>query len=219
MIEIAKYIDHTLLKGDAVKEDIKSLCSQAVKYGFASVCVNPYFIEDAAGFLADSDVKVGAVAGFPIGANCPNIKAIEAEDCVKRGAQEIDMVMNISALKMKDYDLVKQDIKGVVDRCKNISSGIVVKVIIENCYLTDDEKRAACEIVAESGADFVKTSTGMMGSGATVEDVKLMKSVVGDKIKVKAAGGVRTYQQALDMIEAGASRIGTSSGIGIISGR
>ena len=213
--QLAKLIDHTLLKPYATKDDVKRLCEEAKKYGFWSVCVNPTYVSLATGILGDSDVKVCSVVGFPLGANTPEVKALEAERAVNDGASEIDMVMNIGALKSRDYELVKEDIRKVVDRAK-ARKDTVVKVIIEAGLLTDDEKVLACRLVKESGADFVKTSTGFNAPGATVHDVKLMRSVVGSDFGVKASGGIRTYHDAAKLVEAGANRIGTSSGIAII---
>jgi len=213
--QLAKLIDHTLLKPDATKDDVKRLCEEAKKYGFWSVCVNPTYVSLATEILGDSDVKVCCVVGFPLGANTPEVKALEAERAVNDGASEIDMVINVGALKSRDYRLVKEDIRKVVERAK-ARRDTVVKVIIETGLLTDDEKVLACRLVKESGADFVKTSTGFNASGATVEDVKLMRSVVGSDFGLKASGGIRTYRDAAKLVEAGANRIGTSSGIAII---
>ncbi|ORC34821.1 deoxyribose-phosphate aldolase [Marispirochaeta aestuarii] len=212
--EIASMIDHTLLKADAVPEQISKLCTEAGEYGFASVCINPCYVPLAAKELAGSDVKVCTVIGFPLGANTSQIKAEEAMLAVEQGASEVDMVMNIGALKAGDYALVESDIRSVV----RAAGRALVKVIIETFYLSEEEKIKATEIVARSGAAFVKTSTGFAGGGATVEDVRLMKKAAGNLIRVKAAGGVRNYDDALAMIEAGASRIGTSGGISIVEG-
>jgi deoxyribose-phosphate aldolase len=215
--QLAKLIDHTLLKPDAAKADIKRLCEEAEKYGFWSVCVNPTYVSVAIDILGETDVKVCSVVGFPLGANTPEVKALEAETAIKDGASEIDMVMNVGALKSCDYELVKRDIRGVVGRAK-AQKDTVVKVIIETGLLTEDEKVLACRLVKESGADFVKTSTGFNAPGANVNDVKLMRHTVGSDFGVKASGGIRTYSDAKKLIEAGASRIGTSSGIAIIEG-
>jgi deoxyribose-phosphate aldolase len=212
--EIASMIDHTLLKADAVPEQISRLCAEARDYSFASVCINPCYVPLAAKELAGSDVKVCTVIGFPLGANTSQIKAEEAMLAVEQGAAEVDMVMNIGALKAGDYALVESDIRSVV----RSAGRALVKVIIETFYLTEEEKIKATEIVARSGAAFVKTSTGFAGGGATVEDVRLMKKTAGNLVRVKAAGGVRNYEDALAMIEAGASRIGTSGGISIVQG-
>ncbi len=213
--QLAKLIDHTLLKPDATKDDINRLCEEAKKYGFWSVCVNPAYVSLATEILAETDVKVCSVVGFPLGANAPEVKALEAERAVNDGASEIDMVINIGALKSRDYELVEEDIRKVVERAK-ARRDTVVKVIIEAGLLTEDEKVLACRLVKESGADFVKTSTGLNAPGATVEDIKLMRSVVGSDFGVKASGGIRTYRDAAKFVEAGANRIGTSSGIAII---
>lgn len=212
--DIAKMIDHTLLKATATPAQIRTLCAEAKEHGFASVCINPCYVPLAAAELKGSEVMVCTVIGFPLGANETQIKAEEAMLAVEQGAAEVDMVINIGALKAGDYAKVESDIRSVV----RASGRARVKVIIENVYLTDEEKRKATEIVRDSGAAFVKTSTGLAGGGATVEDVKLMKEVAGGIIEVKAAGGVRSYEDAVAMIEAGATRIGTSGGIGIISG-
>lgn len=213
--QLAKLIDHTLLKPDATKDDVKRLCEEAKKYGFWSVCVNPTYVSLATDILGDSDVKVCSVVGFPLGANTPEVKALEAERAVNDGASEIDMVMNIGALTSRDYESVKEDIRKVVESAK-ARKDTVVKVIIEAGLLTEDEKVLACRLVKESGADFVKTSTGFNAPGATVHDVKLMRSVVGSDFGVKASGGIRTYRDAAKLVEAGANRIGTSSGVAII---
>ncbi len=212
--DIAKMIDHTLLKATATPEQIRVLCAEAKEHGFASVCINPCYVPLAAAELKGSEVMVCTVIGFPLGANETQIKAEEAMLAVEQGAAEVDMVINIGAMKAGDYAKVESDIRAVV----RASGRARVKVIIENVYLTDEEKRKATEIVRDSGAAFVKTSTGLAGGGATVEDVKLMKEIAGGIIEVKAAGGVRSYEDAAAMIEAGATRIGTSGGIGIISG-
>ena len=214
--QIAKLIDHTLLKPDATKDDIKRLCDQAKKYGFWSVCVNPIYVSIATEILGDAPVKVCSVVGFPLGANASEVKALEAERAVNDGASEIDMVINIGALKSRDYELVKEDIRKVVKRAK-ARKDTVVKVIIETGLLTEDEKVLACKLVKESGADFVKTSTGFNAPGATVHDVKLMRSAAGPNFGVKASGGIRTYRDAIKLIEAGANRIGTSAGVAIMA--
>lgn len=213
MKTIAEMIDHTILKPEATKSEIEQLCKEAMDYKFAAVCVNPYYVSYCKEILKGSNVKVATVIGFPLGANTKELKAFEALDAVNNGADEIDMVINIGALKDKDYEVVKNDIKLVVDIAKDKA---IIKVIIETALLTDEEKVKACEISMESGADFVKTSTGFSTGGATVEDVKLMKSVVGDKLEVKASGGVRDLDAANKMIKAGATRLGTSSGIKIV---
>lgn len=212
-MDIKSMIDHTLLKPDSTKEGISLLCEEAKKYEFAAICVNPYYISLCKELLKDSDVRIATVVGFPLGANTKETKAFETIDAIKKGAQEIDMVINIGALKNKDYDVVMDDIKAVVDAAKGEA---IVKVILETCLLTDEEKKKACEISLEAGADFIKTSTGFSTGGATIEDVKMMKSVAGDKMEVKASGGIRDLETANKMIEAGATRLGTSSGIKIV---
>jgi len=212
--QLAKMIDHTLIKPTATKGDVIKLCEEAKRYNFGCVCVNPLYVSLAVQLLRGTKVKVSSTVGFPYGSTLPEVKAFETKRCLENGAQEIDMVMNIGALKSKECETVKKDIEAVVN-LKRSFSGIVVKVIIETGYLTDEEKVIACKLAEESGADFVKTSTGIVG-GATIEDVKLMRKTVGKGIGVKAAGGIRTLKQALAMIEAGANRIGTSTGVAII---
>ncbi len=211
-MKLNKMIDHTILKADAKREDVLKYCEEAKEYDFMSVCVNSCNVKIVKKALDGSDVKVCCVVGFPLGAMATETKAFEAKYCVDNGADEIDMVINIGALKDENYDYVKKDIEEVV----KASNGKVVKVIIETCLLSDEEKKKACELAKEAKADFVKTSTGFSTGGATAEDVKLMKSVVGDELKVKASGGVRTKEDAMKMIEAGADRIGASSGINIV---
>jgi deoxyribose-phosphate aldolase len=206
-------IDHTLLKADATKEMIEKLCREAMEYQFKAVCINPTYVEYCTHLLKDSDVKVATVIGFPLGASTKEAKAFETSDAINKGAEEIDMVINIGALKDRDYKKVKDEIEAVVDAAK---SKAIVKVIIETCLLTEEEKIKACELSMEAGANFVKTSTGFSTGGATIEDVKLMKSVVGDSLEVKASGGIRDLQTAKNMIDAGATRLGTSSGINIV---
>lgn len=213
---IGNMIDHTLLKADATENAIRKLCGEAKEYEFAAVCVNPYYVKLANSLLKDSNVKVATVIGFPLGANTSEIKAFEAENAIKNGADEVDMVINIGALKNKDYDLVKEDIKAVVNAAKDKA---LVKVIIETCLLTEEEKIMACKLSEEAGANYVKTSTGFSTGGATVEDVKLMKEVVGDRLKIKASGGIRDYEKAKAMVDAGASRIGASASIDIVKGK
>jgi deoxyribose-phosphate aldolase len=208
-----KYIDHTLLKQNATREQIITLCQEAKKYDFASVCVNPTWVHTCAEQLAGSDVKVCTVIGFPLGATTTAVKAFETKNAIENGATEIDMVINIGALKDKHMTLVTEDIRAV----KTAAGKLVVKVIIETCLLSDEEKVLACEAALSAGVDFVKTSTGFSTAGATVEDVRLMKSVVGSKALVKAAGGVRTYEDLVAMIDAGADRIGTSAGIALLN--
>ena len=213
---IARLIDHTLLKPDATPDQIAQLCFEARKHGFASVCINPAWVKLCAQLLHGSPVKVCTVIGFPLGATAPEVKAFETRNAIESGATEIDMVINIGALKARDLDLVARDIRGVVDAAH--ASGAVVKVIIEAVLLTDEEKTVACLLSKEAGADFVKTSTGFASGGATVHDVELMRRVVGPEMGVKAAGGVRTYADAESMIKAGATRIGASAGVKIIQG-
>jgi len=215
--ELAKIIDSTNVKATATKSEIKSLCKEAVQYGFRCAVVNPFYVKLAAKLLKGSNVKVCSTVGFPFGVSLPEIKALEAVKAVEDGAEELDMVINLSAFKSGDNDFVKRDIAAVVD-VKRLSKEITVKVIIETAYLTKDEKIIACKLVKEAGADFVKTSTGFFGGGATVEDVRLMRQTVGKDMGVKAAGGIRTFADAVAMIEAGANRIGTSTAAAIIKG-
>jgi deoxyribose-phosphate aldolase len=213
---IAAMIDHTLLKPDATPDLIAQLCYEARKYHFASVCVNPTHVKLCAELLKGSPVKVCTVIGFPLGATAPDVKAFESQKAIDEGATEIDMVINIGALKANDYDLVARDIRGVVNTSH--SQDALVKVILETSLLTREEKIAACLLSKEAGADFVKTSTGFGGGGATVEDVALMRRVVGPEMGVKASGGVRDYEDARKMVEAGATRIGASAGVKIVQG-
>lgn len=210
--EVAKLIDHTLLKAVATPDQIASLCAEAAEYHFASVCVNPCNVAQCAKLLAGTDVKVCTVIGFPLGANTSETKAFEARDAIAKGATEVDMVINIGALKAGDTETVYQDIKAVVDAAK----GVLVKVIIETCYLTDEEKVLACKAATRAGADFVKTSTGFGTGGATPQDVSLMKASIAPNMKVKASGGIRTYEDTLAMVKAGAMRIGASAGVQIV---
>jgi len=207
-------LDHTLVKSDATKEDVERMCMEAEKYGFGCVCVNPTYVSLATQLLKETNVKVSSTVGFPFGVTLPEVKAFEAWRALENGAREIDMVINLSALKSGDYETVRKDIEMVVD-IKRLYRDVTVKVIIETGLLTDKEKVLACKIAKEAGVDFVKTSTGLFG-GATVEDVRLMRKTVGREMGVKAAGGIRTLQQALAMIEAGADRIGTSTAVAII---
>lgn len=213
---LAKMIDHTLLKPDATQEQIAQLCFEARKHGFASVCINPTWVELCAKLLQGSAVKVCTVIGFPLGATSPEVKSFETQVALDHGATEIDMVINIGALKARDLELVATDIRGVVQASH--ARGAIVKVIIEAILLTDEEKTIACLLSKEAGADFVKTSTGFASGGATANDVALMRRVVGPDMGVKAAGGVRTYEDAENMIKAGATRIGASAGVKIIQG-
>ncbi|MCF2680144.1 deoxyribose-phosphate aldolase [Faecalicatena contorta] len=210
----SKYMDHTVLKATTTESTVKRFCDEAKEYGFASVCVNPYWIPFVAEQLAGTDVKACAVIGFPLGANKTEIKAMEAKLAVEDGAQEVDMVINVGALKDGKYDYVENEIKAVVDVSHPQA---LVKVIIETSELTDEEKIKACELAVAAGADFVKTSSGFGSGGATVQDVKLMKSVVGDKCQVKASTGINNREICDAMIEAGAVRMGTSKGIYIVN--
>jgi deoxyribose-phosphate aldolase len=213
---VTRMIDHTLLKADATKAEIEKLVGEAIEYSFASVCVNPTWVKTAADLLAEApEVKVCTVIGFPLGASTPETKAFEAKNAIDNGATEVDMVINIAALKDNQDDLVEKDILAVVEAAKGKA---LTKVIIETCLLTNEEKIRACELSVKAGADFVKTSTGFSTGGATVEDIRLMRKTVGPEIGVKASGGVRSREDALAMVEAGATRIGASSGVSISKG-
>ncbi len=212
---IAATIDHTLLKPQATRADIQAVCEEAVRYGAASVCVNPCYIELVAQLLENTPVTPCCVIGFPLGANTPAVKAFEAADAVLRGAREVDMVLNIGAVKSGQWALVQRDIAGVVAAVKGRAA---VKVILETCLLTDEEKVRACAVAKAAGADFVKTSTGFSTGGATVEDVRLMREAVGKDMGVKASGGIRSYADAKAMLDAGASRIGASATAKIVAG-
>ncbi|MDI6855321.1 MAG: deoxyribose-phosphate aldolase [Candidatus Thermoplasmatota archaeon] len=212
--QLARMIDHTNLKPFATSEDIKKLCSEAKKYDFATVCVNPYWVSLVSELLLGTDIKVCTVVGFPLGANTLEVKLFEAKDACRNGSQEIDVVMNIGALKDKNYELVKREIFKIAEEVGKVP----VKVIIECCYLSEEEKVKACELAKEAGARFVKTSTGFGVSGANVEDVALIRRVVGENFGIKAAGGIKTAEQALKLIEAGATRIGASASVEIIEG-
>ena len=207
-----KMIDHTVLKADTPLETVKRICDEAMEYGFASVCINPCHVAYCADYLKDSDVNVCTVIGFPLGANTSAVKAFETKNAIANGADEIDMVMNIGALKDKNYDLVRDDVKAVVEA----ANGTLVKVILETCLLTEDEIKKACELCVEAKADYVKTSTGFSTRGATIEDVRIMKEAVHGKAKVKAAGGVRTPEDMVKIVAAGADRIGTSEGCSLV---
>ena len=207
-----KYIDHTILKATASSADVQKLCEEAIEYEFYSVCVNGCYVADAKHLLQGTDVKVAAVVGFPLGAMTTAAKVFEARDAVENGASEIDMVINVAKLKDAEFEFVENEIRQI----KEAIGDNVLKVIIEICYLTDEEKVKACELSLAAKADFVKTSTGFGTDGATYEDVKLMKSVVGDNAKVKASGGVRDKETAQKYIDLGAERLGTSSGIDIV---
>lgn len=212
-IKLNKYIDHTLLKPEATKQDIINLCNQAKEYDFATICVNTCWTSFCKELLKDSNVGITNVVGFPLGACLTEVKAFEVKKAIENGADEIDMVLNVGALKDENYDLVLNDMKEV----KKAAGDHVVKVILENCLLTREEIIKTCELAVEAGLEFVKTSTGFNKSGATVEDVKLMSEVVKNKAQVKAAGGVRTYEDAIEMINAGATRLGTSGGVNIVN--
>lgn len=211
---LASYIDHTILKADAQVKDVEKLCKEAAEFEFASVCVNAANTKQAAELLKGTVVKVCTVVGFPLGATLPQVKAFEAEEAIKNGAGEVDMVINVGALKSGLLDIVENDIKAVATACKNKA---LLKVIIETCLLTNEEKVTACELAKKAGADFVKTSTGFSTSGATVEDIKLMRKTVGPTMGVKASGGVRDLETSLKMIEAGATRIGASASVNIVN--
>ena len=212
MNSLSSLIDHTNLRPDALHSDIEILCKEAIQYKFASVCINPVYVSYAKSILKDENPKVCSVVGFPLGADSEEMKYAEARFLIFQGVDEIDMVMNIAFLKERKLDLVKNETKKVVEA----ADGNCVKVIIETSLLNQDEKALACNIVMESGAAFVKTSTGFSSSGATLEDVRLIKKVVGDRVGIKASGGIKTKNEALKLIEAGATRIGTSRGVEII---
>lgn len=212
-MNINKLIDHTALKPNTTKESILKLITEAKTYDFASVCVNPCWIELAHQELKNTDVKVCTVIGFPLGANTTEVKVFEAKDAIEKGAQEIDMVINIAMLKDKEYDYVENEIHQIVEAAKDKA---IVKVIIEACLLTDEEKIKACELSQKAGADFVKTSTGFSTGGATVHDIALMRKTVGAEMGVKASGGVHTHEEALAMVEAGANRIGASASVKLL---
>ena len=213
-MKLNKYIDHTLLKQDATEQQIDRLLSEAREYDFVSVCVNPCWVSYAKTALVDTDVKVCTVVGFPLGATTSAVKAYETKEAIQNGADEIDMVINVGALKSGNAALVESDIRAVVEA----SGDKLVKVIIEACLLTDEEKVLACQLAQKAGADFVKTSTGFSTGGATLSDVKLMRQTVGADMGVKAAGGARSYADAVAFVEAGATRIGTSAGVAILKG-
>ncbi len=213
-MELNKYIDHTLLKPESTKEQIINVCKEAKENNFASVCVNPTWVKTVSEALAGTDVMTCTVIGFPLGANTSEVKAFETKNAIENGADEIDMVINVAALIEGNNQLVLEDIKAVVAA----SGEKTVKVIIETSLLNDEQKRTACELILEAKADFVKTSTGFNGGGATEADIKLFKSVVEDNCLIKASGGVRSYEDAMLMINAGANRIGTSGGVSIIKG-
>ena len=214
--DLAQKIDHTLLKPEATEKLVENLCAEAMEYGFCSVCVNPWCVPLCARALRRSSVKVCTVIGFPLGATTPETKAYETRNVIGEGAQECDMVINIGALKSGDYGLVERDIRGVVRAAR---SSTVVKVILETCLLTDEEKVKGCEIAKKAGADYVKTSTGFSTGGATAEDIALMRRTVGPEMGVKASGGVRSREDAEKMVMAGATRIGASASVKIVSGK
>lgn len=213
-MKIARFIDHTALKPNTTEDQIRKLCAEAKEHGFASVCVNPTWIKLCADMLAGTDVKVCTVIGFPLGANTPETKAFEAKLAVEQGAGEVDMVLNVGALKSGNIELVELDIRTV----RNAVPTATLKVIIETCLLTDDEKVVACQLSQKAGANFVKTSTGFSTGGATVEDIRLMRNTVGQEMGVKASGGIKDFAGAQDMIEAGATRLGCSAGVAIMLG-
>ena len=212
---VAGMIDHTLLKADATEAQIAKLCQEAKEHGFASVCVNPGYVPEAAEALKGTDVRVCTVIGFPLGATSSEAKAAETADAIAKGAAEVDMVVNVGRIKSGNWDYVRSDIAAVVNAARGRA---LTKVIIETCLLTDDEKIRVCEIAKEAGADFVKTSTGFSTGGATAADIALMRKTVGPDMGVKASGGIHSTEEAIALIEAGASRIGASAGIAIISG-
>lgn len=214
--ELARMIDHTILKAEATEKEIEKLCKEALEYNFASVCVNPSMVEKAYSLLKESEVKVCTVIGFPLGATTTEVKAFETEDVIKKGATEVDMVINVGKLKEGNLEYVKKDIEAVVNAAKGKA---LTKVIIETCLLTDEEKVTACKLSKEAGADFVKTSTGFSTGGATASDIKLMRETVGKDLGVKASGGVRSLEDAMAMIENGATRIGASASIAICEGK
>jgi deoxyribose-phosphate aldolase len=210
--QLANMIDHSLLKPNSTLEELKKTCQEAIEYKFKAVCINPIFVAEAVSLLKGTDVIVCSVVGFPFGTHSATTKAFEASEVIRLGAKEVDMVIRVGALKDKKDQEVLEDIRAVVDTAK----GYPVKVILETCYLTDEEKIRGCRLVREAGGSFVKTSTGFASGGATVEDVTLMRKTVGKDFGVKAAGGIRTLEDALKMIEAGATRLGTSSSVAII---
>ena len=212
--EIASLIDHTLLKPDASRDEIRKLCQEAAHFGFASVCINPWYVPLAAEMLRGTNVKICTVVGFPLGATLPQVKIYEAEEAIKLGAQEIDMVINIGALKSGQDDVVESDIRGVVEASHH--GGAICKVILETALLTQQEKTRASEAAKRAGADFAKTSTGFSIAGATAEDVALMRAVVGPEMGIKAAGGVRSFADLMKMVRAGATRIGASASVKIM---
>lgn len=213
MKTLASYIDHTLLKATATPEDVKVLCEEAIEHSFYAVCVQGYYVKLAAHYLQDSNVKIAAVVGFPLGGSSTKTKVYEAKQAILDGADEIDMVLAIGMLKARELDMVRDEIEQI----SQVIDRHVLKVIIETCSLTNEEKEIACQLAYEAGADFVKTSTGYGNHGATLSDINLMRNVVGDKMKIKASGGIRDKKIAEQFIEAGADRIGTSSGVKIVT--
>ncbi|MDD2203291.1 MAG: deoxyribose-phosphate aldolase [Bacilli bacterium] len=213
-MELNKYIDHTNLKANATKNDIKKLCDEAIKYNFASVCINPFYVKYAHSLLKKSNVAAGTVIGFPLGANTTKIKVSEVKQALKDGAEELDMVINIGALKAGDYDYVEHEIAAMVEA----ANGYVLKVIIETSYLNEEEIIKMCEICKNNFVHFIKTSTGFSDTGATIENVSFMRQHIGDILEIKASGGIKNYDDAIALIDAGATRIGTSNGIKIMEG-
>lgn len=214
--ELSKLIDHTILKPVATQEDVTKLCNEALEYDFASVCINPSFVPLAANLLKGSSVLVCTVIGFPLGSTSTTVKAFEAQEAVKNGALEVDMVINMGALRERHEEFVFRDISAVVEAAKEANPETVTKVIIETCYLSDEEKVLACQLAKKAGAYFVKTSTGFGSGGATAHDIALMRETVGPEMGVKASGGIRNLQQVLEMVKAGATRIGASAGLDIV---
>lgn len=215
-MKINSYIDHTLLKPDATATQIEKLCAEAREHQFYSVCINSYYVKQAVSLLNGTEVKVCTVVGFPLGASTMETKRFEAMRASAEGAREIDMVINVSAIKSGEWQYVQDDMSSLAQVCH--TQGSLLKVILENCLLTDEEKRKACELAVKAGVDFVKTSTGFSTGGATEADVRLMREVVGPKLGVKASGGIRDYETAMKMIEAGATRLGTSASVEIVKG-
>ncbi len=212
-MQLNQYIDHTLLKANATVQDIKNLCTEAKEHNFYAVCVNSYYVALADSELMHTDIKVASVVGFPLGSMTTRVKVFEAKQCIDQGADEIDMVLNIGLLKSGYHKIVEDEIRAV----KKVIGDKVLKVIFENCYLTDEEKKIACKLSLNAGVDYIKTSTGFGTGGATLEDVQLMKNEVGDQLKIKASGGIRDIETARKYIDLGVSRIGTSSGIAIVT--
>ena len=214
-LKINKYIDHSNLKPYATYSDIEKLCQEAIEHQFYAVCVNPFYIKFAKKLLQGTDIKVCGVVGFPLGANQPKTKLVEASTAISDGAEELDIVWNIGAFKSGDYSFVESELKTII----SYTQGVVHKVIVETAYLTEEEKKKALEIVINSGAEFIKTSTGFAPEGARLEDIKMWKELSQGRIRIKAAGGIRDYKTAVEMIKAGADRIGTSHGVEIIKGQ